>query len=366
MLLSYYKTYSFICLLFVTCSIFAQKDSINYSVLYEIKSTPIKSQYFTGTCWNFSTISFLESEMIRNNNLTVDLSEMYIVRNNYSRKAECYTRNHGLSNFAQGGQAHDVIKTIMKFGIVPEETYPVIKNNNDYWNHVELFSALKGMLDGIIKNNNGEITNNYSEAVNALLDVYLGKQPQSFIYNKKEYTPTTFLNDVVKLNLNDYIEITSFQHQPFYEKIRLQMPDNWDQELYYNIPLDELVIVVNQSIKNGYSVVWDGDVSDNGYDVNKTLYSIKSDENRNVIGNSISQEIRQKAFDSWQTTDDHLMHIIGLVENKNHELFFKIKDSAGENHPYNYMSEAYFRKNTIAIMINKNALSPSLRNKLKL
>ncbi|OGF62793.1 MAG: hypothetical protein A2Y62_12000, partial [Candidatus Fischerbacteria bacterium RBG_13_37_8] len=291
----------------------------------EVKRTPVKDQYKTGTCWSFATVSFLESELLRTGKGEFDLSEMFIVRHIYPEKALLYIRNHGKANFEQGGQSHDALTAIKQHGIVPENIYTGMHIEENRHNHGELSAVLKGFLDGVLLNKGGKITPMWPDAFNAILDAYLGKPPSEFPYKGTTYTPKSFFNEVLKLNLDDYIELTSYNLYPYYQKVHLDIPDNWSHSSdYNNVPIDDLEAIVDYALKNGYSVAWDGDVSEKefsskeiGYAVvpekdwaDKTTAEQEAEIAEPEIEKEITQELRDRTFNNFTTTDDHLMHIV--------------------------------------------------------
>jgi bleomycin hydrolase len=354
-----------------------------------VKRTPVKNQYRTGACWCFSTISYLESELLRLGKEELDLSEMFVVRNTYPLKAANYVRLHGNANHGQGGQSHDVLDQIRRFGIVPESVYPGMNIDEKRHNHGEMASVLQGILDGILKRAGTYVTPRWLDAYAAVLDIYLGKVPQSFVYNGTTYTPKSFADDYLQLKYDDYIELTSYDIYPYYQKCRLEIPDNWTYNTnYYNIPIDDLENIVDQALKNGHSVVWDGDVSEKDFSSGRsdtsqgTGYAIipekdwedktKAERNEKISGpvqeREISQEMRMKTFDNFSTTDDHLMHIVGLAHDQKGTQFYLTKNSGGTDQPnggYVYLSRSFFRLKTTAVMINKAALPPGIKERLR-
>ncbi len=375
-------------LLLVTGAVFAQKktakdeSAYKFTVKYEVKRTPVKNQYRTGTCWCFSTISFIESEVLRKGGDEVDLSEMYVVRHAYRHKAENYIRLHGNATFGQGGQSHDVIEQIARYGIVPENIYTGMRIGEKKHNHGEMATVLKAILDGVLKGGS-RLTPRWMDAFEAVLDVYLGKVPTRFEYKGKSFTPKSFATDYLKINPDDYIELTSYTHHPFYKQCRLEVPDNWTfNDQYYNVPLNDLERIVDNALKNGYSVVWDGDVSEREFS-SKRGYAIvpakdweektRAERQKEITGpveeKEITQEFRQKTFDNFTTTDDHLMHIVGIAYDQKGRKFYLTKNSGGTETKYKgyvYLSRSYFRLKTIAIMIHREALPPDIKKKLNL
>ncbi|HSH52518.1 MAG TPA: C1 family peptidase, partial [Bacteroidales bacterium] len=234
----------------------AQDTGYHFKSVVDMEATTVKSQGSTGTCWCFATLSFLESELLRMGKPVYDLSEMYIVKKVYEEKAHLYIGNHGLSNFSQGGQAHDVFNEMIDHGMVPESVFPGIRYNSESHNHRELSTVLKNYLDGVLEARRP--TTVWKEAFGAILDVYLGKVPETFQYNGKEYTPHTFYKEL-EINPDDYVEIMSYTNVPYYEKTPLLVPDNWSKDDYYNVPLDDFMKIMSNSLKQGYTFVWDGD-----------------------------------------------------------------------------------------------------------
>ncbi len=363
-----------IVLIFVSSFLFTQENKPHeFKILHNVEATDVKSQGSTGTCWCFSTQSFLESELIRMGKGEHDLSEMFVVRNVYPMKADRYMRLHGKFNFSSGGQAHDVMHVIRKYGMVPQEVFAGKIVNADKHDHAELDSALKGFLDGVRKNYKKRISSLWMDAFNAILDVYLGKNPEEFEYNGKKYTPKSFQEDL-GINPDDYVEFTSYSNYPFYEKAILEVPDNWSLDKYYNVPLDDFVRIAKYALENGYSIEWDGDTGkDHFYKEGYAVYPKEKRKDDDEITEpeeeiNVTQQIRQRGFDSYDVFDDHLMHITGLAENQNSTKFFYTKNSWGtENKSYDgywYMSEEYFKMKTIAFMVHKDAVPKDLREKL--
>jgi len=374
----------------------AAKDSQSKKAPYvfkmenEVKRTPVKNQYQTGTCWCFSTISYLESELLRLGKEELDLAEMFVVRNTYPRKALNYVRLHGEANHSEGGQGHDALEQIRQFGIVPEAVYPGLNIAESRHNHGEMAAVLQGVLDGILKREGTRITPRWRDAYAAILDTYLGPIPESFVYNGVTYTPKSFADDYLQLNYEDYIELTSYDLYPYYKKCRLEIPDNWTYDAnYYNVPIDDLERIVDHALKNGHSLVWDGDVSEKDFSGGRSDtehgsgYAIvpekewedktKAERNEKPAGplpeREISQAMRLTTFENFSTTDDHLMHIVGLAHDPKGTKFYLTKNSGGTDQAYGgyvYLSRSFFRLKTTAIMINKNALPPDLREKLQI
>jgi len=367
-----------------------EKPVYVFKVETEVKRTPVKNQYRTGTCWCFSTVSYLESECLRLGKEELDLSEMFVVRHTYPQKALNYIRLHGKANHSQGGQSHDVIDQIRRYGIVPEEAYPGMNIDEKRHNHGEMVPVLQGMLDAVLLKKGARVTPRWLEAYEAVLDVYLGKVPETFTYKEKTYTPKTFAQEYMSLNLDDYVELTSYTNYPFYQKCRLELPDNWTyNENYYNVPMADLGTIADYALKNGHSLVWDGDVSEKdfsggrtdkdhgtGYAVvpGKDWEDMTKDERSEEITKpvkekEITQEMRQKTFDNLTTTDDHLMHVVGIVHDQTGAKFYLTKNSGGVDQAYKgyvYLSRPYFLLKLTAMMVHKDALPPEVKEKLGL
>lgn len=331
----------------------------SYKPIIDIPTTSVKNQAQSGTCWCFSMISFLETELIRMGRDTIGLSEMFIVNNCYREKGVYSVRMHDEAFFTAGGECHDVLWTIKKFGIMPRENYTGLKNDAKNHNHMELCDVLTSHIRAITSKS--EITKSWHIAYNATIDSYLGNIPKTFTYKDNSYTPLTFAKTVVNLNLDDYISITSFTHHPFYTKFALEVPDNWLHGEMYNVTIDEFEEIVDNAINNGYSVVFGADVSENGFSFNDGL--MVTDQN------DITQEMRQEDFDSYKTTDDHGMHIIGTAKDSTDNIFYKVKNSWGTDNKYGgymYMSKSFLRYKVLDIMVHRDAIPQKIRQKLGL
>jgi bleomycin hydrolase len=370
-----------------------KEEGYKFTTIKNIKASPVKDQYKSGTCWSFAATSYLESELIRLGYDTLDISEMYFVNYAYREKAIRYVRLHGSANFGPGGQAHDVLNVVKSHGFVTETEYPGLLKGEQKHIHGELDAVLQGYLTALIKKEDGKLSSVWPEAYNAILNVYLGpvndKSAGSDKIRLKQLYP--------RFNPDDYVELTSYNHHPFYETFDLEVPDNWSHDLYYNLPVDEMMEVINSAVKNGYTVCWDGDVSDKGFShgngvaivpdkdvaaldgTERSRWEKLSEREKNAelytfkqpgAEKKISQEMRQEAFNSLQATDDHLMHITGMVTDQNGTVYYTTKNSwaANSNKSGGYlnMSESYLRLNTIAIMVHKDAIPQAIRRKLKI
>lgn len=359
-------------------------DEYRFETVIDLEVTPVKNQGKSGTCWSYATTSFVESEMLRMGKKSVDLSEMFTVRQVYLDKAEKYVRLHGYLNFAQGGASPDVLYVIKKYGAVPQVAYEGLNYGTKENNHGELEAVLKGILDEIIKNKNGALTTAWRPTVNAVLDAYLGKYPETFEYEGKTYTPRTFADKVVGVNPDEYVQLTSFTNDPFYTKTMVQVPDNWTWATAYNVPLDDMQAAVDNSLKEGYSISWATDVSEKGFSYKKgvaivsaTEYGDMTDEEKKVMFDGpkpemkITQELRQKAYDNYDTQDDHGMQITGVAKDQNGNEYYIVKNSwgdrgEGERIGYIYTSKPFFRYKTISVLVHKDAVPKSLKKQLSM
>ncbi|MEO1712100.1 MAG: C1 family peptidase, partial [Bacteroidota bacterium] len=316
------------------------KEGFQFEDIVDIEALPVKNQGASGTCWSYCSNSFLESEMIRMGKEPIDLSEMLTVRNVYEEKAERYVRMHGHLNFGQGGALPDVIDMYRKYGAVPYEAYSGLEYGTDINRHGEMESMMVGMLDAVIKNRNKQLTPVWKEAIGGVLDVYLGDYPSEFEYEGKTYTPITFAEEHVGINPDDYVQITSWSHQPYYEPMVIMVPDNWNYGLSYNVEMDDMIAVLDNAIKNGYTISWAADVSEkyfswkNGiaYVPTKPYKKMSAEERETIFAGPqeemvITSELRQAAYDNYTTTDDHGMQIVGLAKDQNGQEWYKVKNS---------------------------------------
>lgn len=371
-----------------------EKEGYIFTDVKRLPATSVKSQDRAGTCWSWSTISFFESEMMRLKKDSVSLAPLYIVWNTYNEKAIRYVRMHGSLNFAQGGSFADVVWAIKNYGIVPLSVYSGLNYGDSIHAHGELDAVLKSYVDAIIKNPNRKLSTAWLRGYNAVLNEYLGAKPEKFSYNGKEYTPESFYKNTTGLNMDDYVSLTSFTHHPFYTAFPIEVPDNWIGEMSYNIPMDELMDIMDKAIDNGYTFAWGADVSEEGF-VRRGSIAIVPDYTKVEMADAeiakwttlpkqqkmaeflknpgkekeITQEMRQVAFDNYETTDDHGMHVIGKATDQNGNKFFIVKNSWGEYGDYKgflYASYNYAAYKTLNILIHKDALPKELKKKLKL
>lgn len=358
------------------------QDGYEFEVVAEVGATNVKNQYASSTCWSFTTSSFIESEMIRLGKDEIDLSEMFVVRNTYSEKALRYVRLHGKLNFAGGGALSDAMYIYSKYGAVPNEVYPGLLIGEANHRHSEMDVVLSAIVNAVIKNKNKKLSPVWHGSFLGALDAYLGEYPETFKYKGKKYTPKSFADDVVGINADDYVELTSYTHHPFYSTFAIEVPDNWRFGHSYNLPLDELIETLDNALINGYSVAWAADVSEDGFSFKNGLAIVPEldfDEmsaeekqktfNEPVKQKRISPEIRQTAYDNYQTTDDHAMHITGIAKAANGDTYYIVKNSWGTGNAskgYLYASLSYMQYKTMSIYMHKDAVPEKIRKKLNI
>ncbi len=359
-----------------------ENEKWEFDTIALVKNTSVKSQDRTGTCWDFSTTSFIESELLRKGKGRHDISEMFFVRYSYPVKAQKYLFFHGKHQFAQGGQAHDVMDVVRDFGMIPEEIFNGMNINEDAHNHKEMDAVLKAMMKAVVEHQRGvNITPRWNQALEGILDAYLGEVPEKFEYNRQEFTPKSFAQEM-GINADDYIELTSFSYYPFYEECILEIPDNWSLAKYYNLPIDDFMAVIYHALENDYSLVWDGDVSDTYFThKNGVAYVPKEKWNRYMdesegkfVGryheevDVVSQADRDQTIYNQSTTDDHLMHLVGVSQDQHGTKYFITKNSWGTKGNdlggYLHMSDKYVRLRTIAVLVHKDALPKNIAKKL--
>ena len=353
-----------------------------FTTLHDAEATSIKNQGRSGTCWSYATSSFLESELLRQDDNAVNLSEMYTVRQVYLDKARKYVRLHGNLKFGQGGALPDMLHVIEHYGAVPEEVYQGLNYGTSINNHGELEAILKAQLDQVIKNHNEKLTPRWLDALESTLDAYLGEVPETFEYEGTTYTPRSFADDYLQIDPADYVQLTSFTHHPLHEEVVIQVPDNWTWGPSFNVSLDEFVAAVDHSLEQGYTVDWAADVSEKGFSLQNglaivpetPLKEMSADQRKAAFQEpqpqrEITPEMRQKEYDNYQTTDDHAMHITALVEDQNGQHYYSVKNSWGERENeykdgYLQVSQAYLRYKSISAVFHRDALPPSLRKML--
>lgn len=363
-----------------------------------IPTTAVKDQSRSGTCWCFSTLSFLESEILRAGGSAMHLSEMWIVRHSFMDKAEKYVRMHGTINFAEGGASHDVTEGIKAHGIVPFEVYPGLNYGTEKPDFHELSVVLKAYLDAVVKTGDKSgkaLSTAWKRGFDAILDEYFGPLPETFTYEGKEYTPETFAAQL-PIDLDNYIDISSFTHHPFYTQFIIEVPDNWMWGTVYNVPLDEMMQIIDHALEQGYTVSWGTDVSEKGFSRTKAIGIVPEADTESMSGTeaerwgkltdkekeaalykfdkpgkerTITQQMRQTAFDNYETTDDHGMLIMGTATDQAGNRYYKVQNSWNVLPPYDgfwYFSRPFVAYKTTSIMVNKQALPKEIARKLGL
>jgi len=318
----------------LACSIATAQDTLKFQSIVQWDANPVESQGRTGTCWSYSTSSFLESELIRMGKGTHNLSEIFIARQVYINKADNYVRRHGKTQFGEGSLGHDLLNAVDDYGIVPNEIFNGLQTESEIHNHSELASVLESYVKAVVSNKGKKLTPLWKKGYEALLDVYLGDYPESFTYEGEEYTPRSFANSL-GFRATNYVTMTSYNHEPFFRSFILGIPDNWDNGSFYNARLDDLVTQAKVSLKQGYTIEWDADVSNEGFNSKKGIAVVplegeKANFDTTAEEMNVTQEIRQENFDNYTVTDDHLMHIVGLVEGVDGKEYFVVKNSWGD------------------------------------
>ncbi|MBQ2843870.1 MAG: aminopeptidase [Alistipes sp.] len=373
-------------------------EGYQFTDIKVIETTPVKNQNRSGTCWCYSTMTFLEAEILRAGGEAVHLSEMFAVRHAYMKKAEMYVRMHGHLNFAEGGAAHDVTEVIKEYGIVPNEVYTGMNYGTELADFHEITPVMTAYLDAVIKagdTSRRPLTTAWKRGFNAILDEYFGELPESFVWKGKEYTPKSFAESL-PIDMDDYIDLSSFTHHPFYEQFVLEVPDNWMWGQVYNLPMEEMMRVVDHALENGYTLAWGTDVSEKGFSRTKAIGVIPETDPKSMSGTEaerwgsltakereaalysfekptkereITQEMRQEAFDNYETTDDHGMVIVGTAKDQNGTIYYKVQNSWDTVKPYDgfwYFSKPFVAYKTTDLMVNKKALPKDIAKKLGL
>lgn len=373
-----------------------EKEGYQFTMIKEIPATSVKNQYRSGTCWSFSSLGFIESELLRMGKGEYDLSEMFVVRKTYEEKAIKYIRFQGGLNFSGGGAFHDALHVIKEYGMMPEEVYDGKEIGEENHIHGELDAVTKAYVEAVLKNKNKKLTPVWYKGFQGILDAYLGECPETFTYHDKEYTPQSFAEEL-GLKVDDYIEIGSYTHHPFYEKFILEVPDNWMLDQIYNIPMNEMMEVIDFAIENGYTIGWGSDISEKGFSWKNGVAIVPDEEVEDLSGTekekwekltdkekkaalysftepvkekTITQEMRQLEFDNYSTTDDHGIQITGIAEDQNGNRFYKVKNSWGiADHIYDgyfYASKPFVQLKTIDIVVHKDGIPKHILKNLGL
>ena len=376
----------------------SSNDSLVFTTVIANPVTPIKNQNNSGTCWSYSALAFLESEVIKKDpkKKDIDLCESFLVSKTYTDRADRNVRTHGDASFSQGGSFYDAIFCMDRYGLIPEGLmpYPMTLYGDSLFNFTAFFPPMEAYIHAISKSDAKKINPIWKKNVQSMLDGYFGECPTEFTYKGVKYTPKSFVKDYLKLDPNDYVSLTSYTHHPFYSSFILEIQDNWRWASSYNLPLDEFMRVMDESVKNGWTFAWGADVSEEGFSRRtgknrcvatvpdtKATAGVGSDQSRwtgekagakisqaDAAGEKvITQEMRQEGYDNWTTTDDHGMQIYGIAKDQTGKEYFMMKNSWGEYGPYKgfwYVSKPYVAYKTMNIVINKNAIPKDIRKKL--
>lgn len=366
-----------------------------FTIVKENPITSVKDQNRSGTCWAYSTLSYFESEILKNTGKTYDLCESFVANKDYMDRAVQVVRYHGDMQFAQGGSAYDVYYVLKNYGICPEDAMPFPGSlyGDSLNNFNEFFSLLEPYVEGIATNKASKISGQWKVGFQGILDAYLGKCPENFTYEGKNYTPKSFASSL-GLNMDDYVTITSYTHHPFYSQFVVEVQDNWRNPASYNLPMDEMMQIIDNAVMNGYTVAWGGDVSEPGFTRNGLAYMIDAKKMQSLQGSDMArwlglsaakrrnlidslgcnvpevqptQEMRQERFDNWELTDDHGMLIYGIAKDQNGKEYYMVKNSWGEAGKYKgtwYMTKTFIAANTMDYMVNKNAIPANIRKKM--
>lgn len=377
-----------------------KKEAVNknkpvFTVIKENPITSIKDQNRSGTCWAYSTLSFFESEILKKSGKTYDLCEMFVANKNYMDRATMTVRMHGDVSFSQGGSAYDVYYVLKNYGICPEDAMPLpgTMYGDSLANFNEFFDVMTPYVEKIAKSDSKKLTPAWKNGLQGIIDAYLGKCPENFNYEGKNYTPKTFAESL-GLDWNDYVSITSYTHHPFWTEFAVEVQDNWRWPMSWNVPMDDMMRIIDNAVMNGYTVAWGGDVSEEGFtrkglgiaydtkkvqslsgsDAAKWLRLSKTEKSNKLDSLGInapeitpSQELRQQRYDNWELTDDHGMLIYGIAKDQNGKEYYMVKNSWGEYGDYKgtwYMTKAFVANATMDLMVNKNAIPEDIRKKL--
>ena len=366
-----------------------------FTIVKENPITSVKDQNRSGTCWAYSTLSYFESEILKSTGKTYDLCESFVANKDYMDRAVQVVRYHGDMQFAQGGSAYDVYYVLKNYGICPEDAMPFPGSlyGDSLNNFNEFFSLLEPYVDGIATSKASKISNQWKVGFQGILDAYLGECPENFTYEGKNYTPKSFMSSL-GLNMDDYVTITSYAHHPFYSQFVVEVQDNWRNPASYNLPMDEMMQIIDNAVMNGYTVAWGGDVSEPGFTRDGLAYMIDAKKMQSLQGSDMArwlglsaakrrnlidslgcnvpevqptQEMRQERFDNWELTDDHGMLIYGIAKDQNGKEYYMVKNSWGEAGKYKgtwYMTKTFIAANTMDYMVNKNAIPANIRKKM--
>ena len=376
----------------------AEKSNANkpvFTVIKENKITSIKNQSRSGTCWDYSTLSFLEAEILKKTGKTYDLCEAFVANKTYFDRAVQVVRMHGDCQFAQGGSAYDPIYCLKHYGICPEDAMPLPGTlyGDSLNNFNEFFDVMTPYVLSVAKSKTDKLSSQWKVALHGIIDAYLGKCPEKFTYQGKSYTPMSFAQSL-EINPDDYVSFTSYTHHPFWTAFAVEVQDNWRNPLSWNLPLDDMMRIIDNAVMNGYTVAWGGDVSEPGFTRDGLAYSIDAKKAQSLSGSDMAhwlkltktekknvldslgckvpevtptQKLRQERFDNWELTDDHGMLIYGIAKDQNGKEYYMVKNSWGETGDYKgiwYMTKNFIANNTMDFIVNKNAVPKDIRKKL--
>lgn len=368
-----------------------------FTVVKQNPITSIKDQNRSGTCWDYATLAYFESEILKATGKTYDLCESFVANHTYFDRAVQVVRLHGDCQFSQGGSTNDPLYTIKNHGICPEDAMPFPGSlyGDSLNNYNEFFNVLTPYVQGIAKSESNKLSPAWKNGLQGILDAYLGKCPETFTYQGKTYTPKSFAASL-GLNWDDYVNFTSYTHHPFWTTFAVEVQDNWRYPQSYNVPMEDMMRIIDNAVMNGYTVAWGGDVSEDGFTRNGLAYMIDGKKMKGLEGSDMArwlklskakkkdivdslgvnvpevvptQQMRQERFDNWELTDDHGMLIYGIAKDQNGKEYYMVKNSWGETGDYKgiwYMTKTYIAANTMDFMVNKNAVPKDLRKKLNL
>ena len=355
----------------------SNEPGYTFTMKKEIPHTPVKNQSATSACWAFSGLSLFESELMRMGNKPLDLSEMYLVRETYKKKAVEYARKNGDCTFAGGGEYSDLLTVVSEVGLVPDEVYPGLNNGESKHNHDEMDAVLKGYMDGLLRS--PKLTSAWFAGLNGILDAYLGTMTPEFQYEGSTHTSRSFSTEL-GINYDDYVILSSFGHKPFYKQSVLEVPNHWAPGTFYNLPLDELMEIIDNALMSGYSIAWASKMNTRGFSMKHGVAVVPEKKWRDMSKEEaelvfqgpnpekvITQEVRQKEFDNYAITGDHGMHIVGLAVDQDGNTFYKVKNSWGHTGKYDgfiFASRSFVMLTTTSAMVNKNAIPSVIAQKM--
>lgn len=373
----------------------ARSNKPVFTTIKENPITSIKDQNRSGTCWDYSTLSYFESEILKATGKTYDLCEAFVANKTYMDRAVQVVRLHGDCQFSQGGSAYDVLHVLKNQGICSEDAMPFPGSlyGDSLNNFNEFFGQLEPYVAGIAKSTANKISSQWKVGLQGILDAYLGQCPEKFTYEGKEYTPKSFAASL-GLNFDDYVTITSYSHHPYYTQYAVEVQDNWRNPLSWNLPMEDMARILENAVMNGYTVAWGGDVSEPGFTRKGLAYFVDTKKAEGLSGSDMARwlklspakrtnlidslgckvpeleptaEQRQQRFDNWELTDDHGMLIFGIAKDQHGKEYYMVKNSWGETGDYKgiwYMTKNYIVANTMDFMVNKNAIPADILQKM--